>query len=731
MQKATLNANSYVLSAPVIKHLKLSLEINERNKRISPIFDPNEIEVSPHKNRTLEQTVIDVITKISGVNPEGSVFHFPDARAKIEAAIKAGFIPKEVPKFLAVNLEDGTYRILHNTEGVGLIYPGGGKRWKFESGSNTYETPAMAAYALLISLNLLELGTTLDIMWGKSQIRFVPPNLVPGSTEDQPAESLPLEDAPITPELPIVATIETQPENVATPAPGVTNEPLSRFLESTLNPRKSFDGASLEELAISIRQKGILQNLVARPHPNQPGKLEIACGARRYRAAMLNVEHAHWTPEHLIPVSVRELTDLELLVLAGIENLDRADMHPMDEAELFALLERKCMSREDISLQMGRSIGTVHQRIGLATKLDEKVISAYREGKIGLGQAQAFTIADEKAQRTMLTQVVKDPNDYWSRPSGIRQMLSSKHILVANAIFETSSYKGEIVEDLYGMTEPFFKDSTQAQKLQLEAIDALKTKLEEKWAWVEVFKQHHFSEYSFEINGKTQHLTKSKDKKLAGAVIHVRPESLKVEVHSGYAIATPTKGSPASKAVSEERKQRKLADIDVTDMAAHLETLLKTPTTIAPLLLEHLKRIPNRFIDDPAQNTRKIRIELLANHILKSRFLERTELIAALEQTGIAYQKYTVDVPSPKSMESSSNIGLLVYDGKLWLGLCDYGGLVDLPPINIPVHCTEILKMADLHLDSKANGSSSNLIRVLESALVLNGKGYVFIEGGK
>jgi len=132
--------------------------------------------------------------------------------------------------------------------------------------------------------------------------------------------------------------------------------PLDQVHESKLNPRKHFDKDRLVELAESIKAKGVLQPIVARF--NQKG-FEVACGARRVRAA----KAAGLTE---IPAIVRELTDQELLELACIENLQRADVHPLEEAEGYEhLLKLPGNTAETLATKVGKSRAYIYGRLKL------------------------------------------------------------------------------------------------------------------------------------------------------------------------------------------------------------------------------------------------------------------------------------------------------------------------------------------------------------------------------
>ena len=114
--------------------------------------------------------------------------------------------------------------------------------------------------------------------------------------------------------------------------PEYVNVPLAELVESSTNPRKTFDEERLEELAESIRSKGVLSPLLAR---KVNGHFEIVSGARRYRAAQR-------AGLREVPVRIVALNDAEALETQIIENIQRADVHPFEEAQGFrALLERE------------------------------------------------------------------------------------------------------------------------------------------------------------------------------------------------------------------------------------------------------------------------------------------------------------------------------------------------------------------------------------------------------
>ncbi len=158
------------------------------------------------------------------------------------------------------------------------------------------------------------------------------------------------------------------------------NLPLNVLSESTANPRRVFEDAALKELAASIRVQGVLSPLLVRPVTEQ--SFEIVAGARRYRAAQI-AEAA------TVPVRIVHLTDAEAMEAALIENLQRRDVHPLEEAQGFhALLnlEEPKYSIEQIAAKVGKQPSYVATRARL-TELAPSVVEAFYAEEIGVGHA--------------------------------------------------------------------------------------------------------------------------------------------------------------------------------------------------------------------------------------------------------------------------------------------------------------------------------------------------------
>jgi ParB/RepB/Spo0J family partition protein len=158
--------------------------------------------------------------------------------------------------------------------------------------------------------------------------------------------------------------------------------PLEQIRPSKTNPRKNFDKAQLEELAESIREKGVLQPILARPVARSGGAeegYELVAGERRYRAAKDAGLQA-------IPAVVRQLTDIEVIEVQVIENLQRADLHPLEEADGYRQLMAKKYDVAKIAARTGRSVKYVYDRVKLLS-LTKEAQKAFLAGEFTAGHA--------------------------------------------------------------------------------------------------------------------------------------------------------------------------------------------------------------------------------------------------------------------------------------------------------------------------------------------------------
>jgi ParB family transcriptional regulator, chromosome partitioning protein len=164
--------------------------------------------------------------------------------------------------------------------------------------------------------------------------------------------------------------------------------PIEFVRANPLNPRKNFAEVELEELASSIREKGIIQPLVVRPKPDMPDVYEIIAGERRWRAAQR-------AGLHEVPIVVVQAADKEALELAIIENVQRADLNPLEEAAGYEqLMEQFDYIQADLAKVVGKSRSHVANTMRL-TKLPDGVKALVNSGDISAGHARALlSVAD-------------------------------------------------------------------------------------------------------------------------------------------------------------------------------------------------------------------------------------------------------------------------------------------------------------------------------------------------
>lgn len=172
---------------------------------------------------------------------------------------------------------------------------------------------------------------------------------------------------------------------------GPQTVPIEFLRASPLQPRRRFEASELEALADSIREKGILQPLLVRPATTGAAGYEIVAGERRWRAAQR-------AGLHEIPVVVRELSDQETLELALVENIQRADLSPLEEAQGFRrLIDEFGHTQEELAAALGKSRSHIANTLRLLS-LPEGVQAMLEEGALSAGHARALLGAAEPAR---------------------------------------------------------------------------------------------------------------------------------------------------------------------------------------------------------------------------------------------------------------------------------------------------------------------------------------------
>jgi len=164
--------------------------------------------------------------------------------------------------------------------------------------------------------------------------------------------------------------------------------PVEFLRPNPRNPRRAFDSADLDDLTNSIREKGVVQPIIVRPVEGAGDSFEIIAGERRWRAAQK-------AGLHEVPVVVHEASDKEALELAIIENVQRADLNPIEEAQGYQqLIDEHSYSAATLAGVIGKSRPHVANTLSLL-KLPASVQTYLREGKLTAGHARALVSVDD------------------------------------------------------------------------------------------------------------------------------------------------------------------------------------------------------------------------------------------------------------------------------------------------------------------------------------------------
>ena len=234
--------------------------------------------------------------------------------------------------------------------------------------------------------------------------------------------------------------------------PPVVSLPLTEIENNVNQPRKNFDQEALEELAESIRQHGLIQPLAVRKLPS--GYYQIIAGERRWRAARI-------AGLDTVPVVVMDVDDRAAAEIAMVENLQREDLNPMEEASGYrALMDTYHMTQEEAAARVGKSRSAVANCLRLLD-LSEPVRTLVAEGKISAGHARTLVPLPEDLQRRAADAILKDG-------LSVRQTERLAKQLVAEQK-RNESKKGHVVTDF--IRDPGGIDYTiEAQKKLSERL---------------------------------------------------------------------------------------------------------------------------------------------------------------------------------------------------------------------------------------------------------------------
>ncbi|GIW29527.1 MAG: chromosome partitioning protein ParB [Meiothermus sp.] len=175
----------------------------------------------------------------------------------------------------------------------------------------------------------------------------------------------------------------------------LTKLPLALIKPNPGQPRRLFDPAALEELAASIKEKGLLQPLLVRPKGDM---YELVAGERRFKASQI-------AGLREVPVVIKDIGEREALEIALIENLQREDLNPMEEAEGYKRLVEMGMTQEEVAKAVGKARVTVTNALRLL-QLTPEIKKALEENKISAGHARALLMLPESKRNWGLSEVL-------------------------------------------------------------------------------------------------------------------------------------------------------------------------------------------------------------------------------------------------------------------------------------------------------------------------------------
>ena len=298
-----------------------------------------------------------------------------------------------------------------------------------------------------------------------------------------------------------------------------TKLPITKIQISEANPRKAFDEDSILGLAQSIKTDGLLQNLIVGKAKGKKKLYPIICGERRFRAISHLVENGDFPKDYEVTVEIKDDLDADTaLRIATMENIQRQDLTPLEEAQALTKLVQDGEKLDDIVAQTGLSAHTVRRRLVLM-QLSETVKECLETGEITLSQAEALSVGTYEEQERCLNMA---KSGYWDAED-IKDRILGDLPTLSMAIFERELYTGEYTTDLLGEDDnTYFNDAEQFFELQKQAAEELAESYREKADWVE-FVEGYFSSWQYD---------RAEDDETGGVIVSLSA-SVAVEVHEG------------------------------------------------------------------------------------------------------------------------------------------------------------------------------------------------------
>ncbi len=224
-------------------------------------------------------------------------------------------------------------------------------------------------------------------------------------------------------------TVEVEPVVEASVEGPLRRVPVTAIRPNPFQPRKSFSDESLQTLASSVRELGVLQPIIVRPIEGKEGEYELIAGERRWRAAVL-------AGLEMVPVLVQDdVNDRLSLEQAVVENLHRVDLHPLEEAAAYQqLIGEFDLTHEQVAQRVGKSRANVTNTLRLL-QLGETAQAALATGQITAGHARSLlAISDPSAQATMVARITKNELSVRATEEAVKAFLEPKPVSGAEVV---------------------------------------------------------------------------------------------------------------------------------------------------------------------------------------------------------------------------------------------------------------------------------------------------------
>jgi len=277
----------------------------------------------------------------------------------------------------------------------------------------------------------------------------------------------------------------------------ITTIPLSKLELWDGNVRKTGAHEGIAELKASIVAHGLLQSLVVRK--GKRGKFGIVAGQRRYLALKSLAKDGSIAKDYEVPCRLAD-DDIDASELSLAENVMRAPMHPADQFEAFRDLIDRGAGIADVAARFGVSETIVTKRLKLG-RLSDVILDAYRSGDIGLDEAQAFAVTDDREAQE---RVFADLDEWNLRPDTIRRALTAEEIPTSDkrvrfvGVDAYTEAGGVIRQDLFSESDTgYLQDPQLLERLVQEKLQSIAGHLSaEGWRWVEIVPDADYRSYA-------------------------------------------------------------------------------------------------------------------------------------------------------------------------------------------------------------------------------------------